>query len=190
VRATAARTAPAPDPWAAIHDPAVPLVVEEGAPPSELWVEALLASAPFAWRATGAADEVADLFPEAPAPLRARIAALTERFSALMGAPILTVRVEGVTGNACTRMHADFTDVRLILTLAGPGTEHWGGDDPMAPIQQLPAGYIGLFKGRTYPGTGRARHAPCLHRSPPIEGTGARRLMLVIDTVREEALPG
>ncbi|MFN3940667.1 MAG: DUF1826 domain-containing protein [Chitinophagales bacterium] len=27
--------------------------------------------------------------------------------------------------------------------------------------------------------------APCLHRSPPIEGTGQRRLVLVIDSARE-----
>jgi hypothetical protein len=180
--AAAARTAGTEEPWAAIHHPDVPLVVEAGEAPAGPWVEALLARAPFTWRASGPVGAVADLLPEAPAPLRMRIAALAARFAALMGSPLVTVRVEGVTGNACTRMHADFTDVRLILTLAGPGTEHLAGDDLSASIQQLPAGHIGLFKGRTYPGAGPDRHAPCLHRSPPILGTGARRLVLVIDT--------
>jgi hypothetical protein len=179
--ASAAR-AVAADPWAAIHQPDVPLVVEPGASPMGAWVAALLDQAPRVWRVSGAADTIADQLPDAPAPLRALIAALAARFAALMASRHVSVRVEVLDSNACTRMHADYTDVRLILTLAGPGTEHLGGDDPAAPVQQLPAGWVGLFKGRSYPGATPDQHAPCLHRSPPIAGTGMRRLVLVIDT--------
>jgi hypothetical protein len=180
--ATVAREVPAIDVWERIHDPDISLVVEPGDAPAGPWVDALLAIAPFAWRVSGPPDAVAGLLPDAPRPLQERVAVLASRLATLMDAPWVTVRVEGVTGNACTRMHADYTDVRLILTLAGPGTEHVGGDDPAASVQQLPAGWIGLFKGRTYPGAAPGRHAPCLHRSPAIDGTGERRLVLVIDT--------
>lgn len=178
-RAVAAATT---DPWLAIHRRDVPLVVEAGMPPCGTWVADLLARAPFCWRASGAPGEVADLLEHAPSDLRALVAGLAQRFATLMDTDHVSVRVEGVTGNACTRMHADYTDVRLILTLAGPGTEHLAGDNPAAPVRQLPPGHIGLFKGRSYPGAG---HAPCLHRSPAIEGSGQCRLLLVIDTVRE-----
>jgi hypothetical protein len=172
------------DPWEAIHRHDVPLVVDSAAPPAGAWVADLLAKAPFCWRVRGAPGAVGGLLGDAPLPLRERIVTLALRFAALMDAGEVTVRVEGVTGNACTRMHADYTDVRLILTLAGPGTEHVGGDDPSAPARQLEAGAIGIFKGRTYPGAAPGRHPPCLHRSPAIEGTGQRRLVLVIDTAR------
>jgi hypothetical protein len=187
--ATVAREVRAIDGWERIHDPATSLVVEPGDAPEGPWVDALLASAPFAWRVTGPPGDVAGLLPDAPRPLKALIAALAPRHAALMCSPKVTVRVEGVTGNACTRMHADFKDVRLIVTLAGPGTEHLGGDDLAAPVQQLPAGWVGLFKGRTYPGAAPGRHAPCLHRSPAIDGTGNRRLVLVIDTADPDAEP-
>jgi hypothetical protein len=173
--------------WESIHRPDVPLVVEPGPAAAGPWVQELLARAPFAWRVSGAADGVASLLQEAPPALRARVASLARRFAALMDAPRVVVRVEGITDNACTRLHADFVDVRLIVTLAGPGTEHVGGNDPLAPIRQLPAGWVGLFKGHAYPGAGPGCHAPCLHRSPAIAGTAARRLLLVIDRAVEAA---
>ena len=37
---------------------------------------------------------------------------------------------------------------------------------------------VALFKGHEF----GAGHKPCLHRSPPIEDSGERRLVLVIDT--------
>ena len=187
--ASAARSLPA-DPWAAIHQPHVPLVIEPGAAPAAPWVDDLLRRAPNAWRASGPADTIADALPDAPEPLRAIIADLASRFAALMDTRYVSVRVEAVDGNACTRVHADYTDVRLILTLAGPGTEHLAGDDPSAPVQQLAAGHIGLFKGRTYPGAAAGRHAPCLHRSPPIAESGIRRLVLVIDTAGPDGPDG
>ncbi|MFN3592920.1 MAG: DUF1826 domain-containing protein, partial [Thermaurantiacus sp.] len=124
------------------------------------------------------------LLGEAPDALREMVSAHARRFADLMGAELVSVRIEGITSNACTRVHADFTDVRLIRTLAGPGTDHAPDGDPQAPLSRIPTGHIGLFKGRRYPGADGCCHQPCLHRSPPIEGTGLRRLVLVIDTGR------
>ena len=59
-------SAPVADPWAAIHDRATPLVLEPAAPPQAPWVDALLAQAPFAWRAEGPADAVAAMLTDAP----------------------------------------------------------------------------------------------------------------------------
>ncbi len=177
----------ADDRWAAIHDPATPLVVEPEAAPDAPWVADLLARAPFAWRVTGPAGTVAAMLADAPDALRAIVSASACRLARLMGISHVAVRVEGITTNACTRLHADMTDVRLIRTLAGPGTEYATGEDPQAPLARLPTGWIGLFKGRAYPGADGCRHQPCLHRSPPIEHSGERRLVLVIDTARPDS---
>lgn len=188
--AGAARARTLVDRWAAIHDPAMSLVVEPTPAPTGAWVGELLAQAPFTWRITGPAATVATGLADAAPELQRLVSAHARRFAELMGVGDVTVRVEAVTGNACTRLHADYTDVRLIVTLAGPGTEHVGGRDPAAPVREIPTGHVALFKGRTYPGADGCRHMPCLHRSPQIAGTGTRRLVLVIDTARPDAEQG
>lgn len=86
--------------------------------------------------------------------------------------------MEGVRGNACRKVHADYTDLRLICTLAGPGTDYTLGDEPDAALLPIPTGITALFKGHEF-GTG---HSVCLHRSPPVGDSGERRLVRVIDT--------
>ena len=46
----------------------------------------------------------------------------------------------------------------------------------------MQAGWVGLFRGRLWPGD-----LPCrlLHRSPPIAGSGETRLLLVIDAAQD-----
>jgi hypothetical protein len=90
------------------------------------------------------------------------------------------LRLEGITTDACRRIHADYTDLRLITTYAGPGTDYLPrfATPNEGNLQRLATGDIGLFKGRLH----AAGHEPCLHRSPPIAGTGAARLVLVIDS--------
>lgn len=116
--------------------------------------------------------------PMLPQPIRRDITALSERFAALMHVKHVRLRLETVVTNACRKIHADNTDVRLICTYAGPGTEYLA--DPSRPdrLERLEAGWVGLFKGRTF----AAGHEPAYHRSPPIAGTGIRRLLVVIDT--------
>jgi hypothetical protein len=175
---------PHQDDWGAIHDGETPLVLEAAVPPSGAWVDALLAQAPFAWRAQAPADRVADAMAELPPELRAIVREAACRFARLMQADHLALRVEGVVGNACTRVHADYTDVRLIRTLAGPGTDYAPPGTDEGKLQRVPTGWTGLFKGVLYRSRDGKSHAPCLHRSPPIEGSGEVRLVLVIDTVR------
>lgn len=169
--------------WTRIYKCDCPIVTEMRAVPlSESDIAPLLAKAPFALRAEGEVGELTAQLPELPDALIADIAALANRFAELTGNSSLRVRLEGVTTNACKKVHADYTDVRLITTYAGPGTdfvphdaEDHGGN---CCLERVPTGAVALFKGRLF-GEG---HAPCLHRSPPIEGSGEARLVLVIDT--------
>jgi hypothetical protein len=123
-----------------------------------------------------------------PLELRADIHDLATRFAALMGVPTVRIRLEAINTNACRRVHADYTDLRLISTYWGPGTEYVpaGQEPPDAGLVRLAAGHVALFKGRLF-GDG---HAPCFHRSPPAGDTGERRLVLVIDTPLDEARMG
>lgn len=171
------------DDWSRIRDRAVPLVIEHRTQPlPDAMLTALLDRAPFTIRAEGELLAVLVQLADLPDALRADVADLAMRFTALMRVDAVRVRVEGVVSNACKKVHADYTDVRLITTYAGPGTDYapHGPDagDAVCCLEPVPTGAIALFKGRTF----APDHPPCLHRSPPIAGSGARRLVLVIDT--------
>ena len=112
-----------------------------------------------------------------PAVLREDILALAGRLAAMMGVGAVTVRLEPVSTNSCRRFHADYLTVRLLTTYVGQATQ-WIYAETPEDVRQLAAGDVALFKGRVL-----ADPPPILHRSPPIEGTGARRLLLVIDPV-------
>lgn len=175
--------APADTGWRSIFDSTTRIVIDPHTEPGAVlpWrddVEALLDLAPFAHRASDTPAAVGQGLCGFAPRLTPVVTCLATRFAALMGCETVRVRLEGVTGNACRKVHADYTDLRLICTLAGPGTDYTLGDDPDAPLLRVPTGAVALFKGLAF-GTG---HKPCLHRSPPIEGSGERRLVLVIDT--------
>lgn len=165
--------------WTGIYERDCSLVIEERAVPiSDSDIEPLLAKAPFALRAEGELDGLAAQLAELPDALIADMLALADRFAELTEKSSLRVRLEGVTTNACKKIHADFTDVRLIATYAGPGTDYAPHGDGDCCLERVSTGAVALFKGRLF-GEG---HEPCLHRSPPIEGSGTARLVLVIDT--------
>ncbi|MGL5837558.1 MAG: DUF1826 domain-containing protein [Sphingorhabdus sp.] len=169
--------------WTRINERDCPLVIEERASPlGDADISPLLAKAPFVLRAEGVVDMLTGQLVELPVALIADIQALAARFAELTGNSELRVRLEGVTTNACKKVHADYTDVRLITTYAGPGTDYAPHGDPECCLERMPAGWIGLFKGRLF-GDG---HEPCMHRSPPIEGSGEARLVLIIDTPARE----
>ncbi len=172
-------TVPAHQRWDAIHHPLTRVVIDKDAvllPRGD--IEQRLDIAPFGHRAAGRPDALLSDLPQLPESVGRSLSDLARRFAALMRCETVRLRLEGVTGNACRKVHADYTDVRLICTLAGPGTDYTLGDDPDGPLQRIPAGAVTLFKGHEF-GPG---HRPCLHRSPPIEDSGERRLVLVIDT--------
>ena len=115
--------------------------------------------------------------------LLADIIVLATCFAHVMQTDIVEIRLEIVTTNACKKFHADYVTARLITTYVGQGTQ-WLDHEAAADcdcgephnIQQLGAGDVALFKGRHW-----SADAPAIHRSPPIEGTGETRLMLVIN---------
>ena len=179
-RATSLGASP-PASWHAIHEAGCPLVIEPREPGSlAAAARSLLPSAPFDWRGSGLVDEAVAGLGDIPAALEADIAQLAGRFADLMRVAEIRIRLEGVTTNACRKIHADSIDARLITTYAGPGTEYVpiGMPAEEASLQGIATGWVGLFKGRRF----HPEHPFCLHRSPPAGDMGLRRLVLVIDT--------
>jgi hypothetical protein len=108
---------------------------------------------------------------------------LANQFSAVMDIDAVEVRLEYVTTNACKKFHGDYVTARLITTYCGQGTQWLDGDDAddcgcgdPHNIRQMAAGDVAILKGRLW-----SEDAPAIHRSPPIEGTGEARLVLVIN---------
>jgi hypothetical protein len=149
---------------------------------------ALAEQAPFERRGEGEVSVAIAALGELPEPLTKDITSLAERFARLMGVSTIRVRLEAICSNACRKVHSDYTDVRLITTYAGPGTDYLphGAEISEALLLRMNAGEIGLFKGRTF----SEGHAPCFHRSPPVGDTGEKRLVLVIDTPLDPRLIG
>jgi hypothetical protein len=98
----------------------------------------------------------------------------------------VSVRLEVIDSDACRKFHGDYVTLRLIATLAGPGTQ-WldngdaarlraGADLDTLRVRDITTGHVALFKGREW-----APDAPIVHRSPPVAGSGQQRLVLVID---------
>jgi hypothetical protein len=168
------------DEWDRIHSPDCPLHLEKRDPPlARETLSALLAMPPFKRRYEGDPNGLRQEFVDLPGDLVADVAALSHRFAQAMQVASVSVRIDRTDSNACRKVHADYTDVRLITTYAGPGTDvasHADGSD--CCLERVPAGWIGLFKGHSY-GEG---HRPCFHRSPPAGDLGEKRIVLVIDT--------
>jgi len=112
-------------------------------------------------------------------------AQLLDAFCSIMRIDRAEVRLELVTTDSCRKWHSDYVPARLITTYVGEGTQWLKGQDAdrvsegldPADIQSLETGHVGIFKGKL------ATSRPAIHRSPPISGTGARRLLLVINPV-------
>jgi hypothetical protein len=112
------------------------------------------------------------------------IAALVDIFSDLMKPPYLRLRLQVVTSNACRKFHTDAVTARLVCTYRGTGTQYGisnNGSDP-ARVLTVPTCAPILLRGTKWP---EAPGSGLLHRSPPIEGTGATRLVLVLDPLSE-----
>jgi hypothetical protein len=104
-------------------------------------------------------------------------------FATNMELGVVEIRLERIVTNACRKFHADYVTARLICTYAGQGTQWLDSEDAAGcdcgdphNIRQLSTGDVALFKGRLW-----SAHAPAIHYSPPIEGTGEERLVLVIN---------
>jgi hypothetical protein len=124
------------------------------------------------------------LMPEGPHRQRLieDIAALSHLFCDLMDAPYVRLRLSRVTANACCKFHIDAMTARLVCTYRGTGTQfgisHDGGEPKR--IFTVPTGTPILLRGTLWPEEPRSG---LLHRSPPIEGSGETRLVLVLDPI-------
>lgn len=123
------------------------------------------------------------------------ITELLHRFQAISKATSLRFLLSSVKSNMCRKFHTDINDLRMLCTYRGPGTM-WLKDDNINPnaldtrtssisivineddIQQVPTGSVSILKGALYPNATNG----VVHRSPIIEETGERRLLLRIDT--------
>lgn len=172
--------------WTRITQADCPMVLEERSMPfGQAEIEPILAQAPYELRVEGPLACLSAKLASLAPTMRDDIISLAGRFAALRQIGEVRVRLEVITGNACKKVHTDYTDVRLICTYAGQGTEYAPHGDGDNCLEQVQTGWIGLFKGRTF----HPDHAPAWHRSPPIAGTGERRLLLVIDTPIKAAVP-
>ncbi len=111
---------------------------------------------------------------------------LVAAFARITGSALVDVRLEPVSDDACWKFHRDCVEARLLTTYRGLATE-WvqPGHAEQAlqeqksykgPLQQLQVLDVAIFKG-SCAGTGSG----IVHRSPPIAGTGATRLLLVLN---------
>lgn len=114
------------------------------------------------------------------------IAALADIFASQMKAPFLQVRLEAITTNACKKFHVDALTARLICTYRGTGTQYGISQNGEAParIFTVPTGAPILLTGTEWPDRNKTG---LLHRSPPIEGLGETRLVLVLDPIQDPA---
>ncbi|WP_188945332.1 DUF1826 domain-containing protein [Polymorphobacter multimanifer] len=190
------------DVLADIHDPAINLAVWQRMLDDALAADAarLLRFQCEPLRLELAVADVAAALPGAmvaagwpPAPRIAMdMALLAGCLADVMACAAVSLRLEVITGDACRKYHADQVTARLITSYAGPGSQ-WLCDGDAAALaagvspdqvvpEQLQPGEVALFKGRRWSAT------PIIHRSPPIAGTGQRRLVLVINPAEPECL--
>ncbi len=119
---------------------------------------------------------------------------LLEIFKKISAAQSFRFNLLTVNSNMCRRFHTDINDLRLLCTYSGQGTywlpeeaanrtrHHEGGENEsivVKPklIQQANTGDVLILKGALYP---EAR--AIIHRSPSIEESAEKRLLLRIDT--------
>lgn len=111
-------------------------------------------------------------------------AALAHIFAELMQAEYLQLRLDVIATNACRKFHIDAVTARLVCTYRGTGTQYGVPTEGAEPshISTVPTGSPILLRGTLWP---ERPSTGLLHRSPPIEGTGETRLVLVLDPVTD-----
>jgi hypothetical protein len=120
--------------------------------------------------------------------LVADIAALADAFASLMDAAFLRLRLDVVKDDACRKFHIDAVRARLVCTYRGTGTQYGISTDGNEPrrVWTVPTGAPIILRGTLWPDPPQSG---LLHRSPPIEGSGETRLVLVLDPVDDNQNP-
>ncbi|WP_270732341.1 DUF1826 domain-containing protein [Shimia sp. Alg240-R146] len=108
------------------------------------------------------------------------ITALADQFAKLTSAKWLRLRLDVVTTNACRKFHIDAVTARLLCTYRGTGTQLATAKVDAEPthVHTVPTGAVTILRGTLWP---TKIHTGLRHRSPPIEGSGETRLVLVLD---------
>lgn len=114
------------------------------------------------------------------------IAALALIMAEVMRSPLLHLRLDAVSTDACRRFHVDNVTARLLCTYRGAGTQLARPGHERA-AQDVATGTAVILRGALWPGH---EATALLHRSPPIAGTGRTRLLLVIDPASEHGANG
>lgn len=114
------------------------------------------------------------------------ISALAAIFADVMRVDYLRLRLDVINNHACRKFHINAVPARLVCTYRGTGTQYGISTDGNHPchISTVPTGSPIILRGTRWPET---PVSGLLHRSPPIEGTGATRLVLVLDPVDDPA---
>ena len=121
---------------------------------------------------------------------------LLHLFKELTRANSFRLLLATINENMCRRFHTDVNDIRMLCTYSGQGTL-WLTEDNVdrnalhsregnesivldeSKIQQAETGSVLILKGAIYPQEGTKA---VVHRSPTIEESGEKRLLLRIDT--------
>lgn len=192
---TGVRYADTPEDLSVLHDPscAAAILRRQPMPGFLSWIDTLeperLPKARAMLRPEHVRESVVQICNESRTPecserewLIDDVTHLARIFAGLMDARYLRLRFDVVATNACRKFHCDFVTARLICTYRGTGTQYGFAADGTEPRQifTLPAYAPILLRGRHWP---EFPPSGLLHRSPPIEGTGETRLVLVLDPV-------
>lgn len=112
------------------------------------------------------------------------VANLAGLFADLMQARYVRLRLQAVRANACRKFHIDVITARLVCTYRKTGTQYGVSHDFADPecIMTVPTGTSIVLRGSLWP---ENPASGLVHRSPPIEGTGETRFVLVHDPVSE-----
>jgi hypothetical protein len=155
---------------------------------------------------------VADLratdFPAAtralPSPLREVLTSDIERlfglFTRVTGSAKARINFSAVHDDHCRKFHSDYLRYRLICTYAGPGTE-WLPDHAVDRTAMQPSAECPIEANRAIvrsdaevrraapfevlllKGEQHAKGRGAVHRSPPLEVTGQKRVLLTLSSL-------
>lgn len=116
--------------------------------------------------------------------LASDIGALALMLAQIMQNPLMHIRFEAVTTDACRRFHIDQIPARLLCTYRGPGTQFGVQDSggQVVPAGEMRTGDAAILRGGLWPDIEVTR---LLHRSPPVAETGQVRLFLALDPAAE-----
>lgn len=191
-----------PDCLEKIHQPQTNIAIYERSVESLATEIDSLLHEPFEFGRSGQPNTILDELAQVLAPdsfrhLLRDIEAQLTWFEAITQAKKFRLMLATINDNMCRKFHTDINDLRLLCTYSGPGTL-WLPDDNVnhaafndldsknehivideSRIQQAPAGAVVLLKGAIYP---QENVQAAVHRSPTIEESGDRRLLLRIDT--------